>query len=348
MIAESLRNPRRHDWRWQLAHAVRDPAALAHWLELTPGQTRELIHTAARYPLLATPYYLSLVRDRCLSDPIVRQLAPCREELACSGSEDPLAEERDSPVPGLIHRYPDRALLLCTNMCAIHCRHCMRKRYWGEADRHIGEDDLRRAVDYVAATPQIREIILSGGDPLLLPAPRLLDLIARFRAVDHVELIRIGTRVPVVLPQRLTRNLCTALGKYGPIWIATHFNHPAELTEASARGILALLRAGIPTVNQTVLLRGVNDSVETIRELCHGLLRQRIKPYYLFHGDPVAGTMHFQTGLETGLKIMRELQGTTSGLALPHFAFDLPDGAGKVRLLPDGGMSAENLRINPD
>jgi len=329
------KSPEWRRWQWQLANAVRDVGPLIDRLALSPEEQCVVKRTAQRYPVLVTPYYLSLVKEWDLHDPILRQCFPDGRELAEGDSPDPLAEERDSAIPHLIHRYPDRALLICTNTCAIHCRHCMRKRYWGMGDRTLSPTEISRAVEYVKANPEIREVILSGGDPLLLPEALLLDMLDRFRRIPHIELIRLGSRVPTVLPQRLTQQFCAALGQFSPLWLATHFNHPGELTPASQAAAENLLRAGIPVVNQTVLLKGINDDPDTMGELCQALLRQRIKPYYLFHGDPVAGTMHFRTGLRRGKEIMAQLLKRMSGLAVPHFAYDLPDGAGKVRLLPD-------------
>jgi len=332
-----IKDPGWTDWRWQMRHATRDADALAAWLGLTGPARDDLCRVAERYPLLATPYYLSLARSASLQDPIVRQIVPDRRELADdpAASPDPLAETRDSPVPGLVHRYPDRALLVATAQCAVYCRHCMRKRAWrrgGTAEP--GPADFGQALDYLRCHEGIREVLISGGDPLLLPDERLLELLAALRAVPHLEVLRLGSRVPVVLPQRLTPEFCERLGGQPPLWLATQFNHPQELTPETEAAAEALLRAGIPVVNQTVLLAGVNDDAATLARLFTGLLRQRIKPYYLFHGDPVAGALHFRTGVERGLALMAELERTISGLAVPAFAFDLPDGGGKIRLEP--------------
>lgn len=328
-------NPGWSDWRWQMRHAVRDPHVLADWLGLDRERRLALCRTAARYPLLATPYYLSLARSWTPEDPILRQVLPDPRELAedAAGSADPLAEGRDSPVPGLVHRYPDRVLLVATNRCATLCRHCMRKRAWGDPPPNPA-DRFGPALEYIRGDPAIREVLLSGGDPLLLPESTLCDLLAALRAIPHVEMVRVGSRLPVVLPQRLTPRFCSRLGASPPLWLATQFNHPDELTAATATAIGHLLRAGIPVVNQTVLLAGVNDDEATLARLCTGLLRQRIKPYYLFHGDPVAGTLHFRTGVARGLDLLAALEHSISGLAVPAFAFDLPGGGGKVRLEP--------------
>jgi lysine 2,3-aminomutase len=283
-----------------------------------------------------TRYYRALADERDPADPVARQFMPDPAELRDADAEpDPLAEERDMPVPGLIRRYPDRALLITTARCAVHCRHCMRKRYWRDAPGDLSEAAERRAVEYVAATPAIREVILSGGDPLMLPPDRLCRMVRAFAGIPRVEVIRIGSRIPVVQPSLLTTRRCRDLAAAGPVWFATHFNHPRELTPQAARAAANLLKAGIPVVNQTVLLKGINDSENTLEELFRGLLRIGVKPYYLFHGDPIRGTGHFRTGIARGLELMSRLRGRLSGLALPAYAFDLPGGGGKVRLEPD-------------
>lgn len=318
-----------NDWRWHLSHGE---AALAAVLaRLGPAVDLAALR---RYPPRATPYYLSLARSLRLDDPILRQCLPTPEELA-GGEPDGLAEGRVSPQPRLVHRYPDRALLVLTSACPLRCRHCMRKRLWQEADSCISEAEVDQALDYFARTPGLREVILSGGDPLVLDEEFLERLLARILAVPNIEMVRIGSRLPVVLPQRLTPEFCRRLGRKPPVWLLTHFNHPWELTDAAAAGIDNLLRAGIPVLNQTVLLKGVNDEAETLRQLFTGLLKIRVKPYYLFHGDPIEGTVHFRTGVDAGLRLLDQLRGRVSGLALPHYAIDLPDAGGKIRLEPD-------------
>lgn len=352
-VTPPTRDPGWSDWRWQLRHAIRDAEGLATWLGLTGAAREDLCQAAERYPVRVTPYYLSLARSRSLEDPIVRQVLPDRRELAedPAGSPDPLAESRDSPVPGLVHRYPDRALLVATRQCAVFCRHCMRKRAWRrEAGDDQGPSDWGPALAYLRAHAGIREVLISGGDPLLLPEERLLKLLGALRAIPHLEVLRLGSRVPVVLPQRLTPEFCARLGGRPALWLATQFNHPQELTPETDAAAEALLRAGIPVVNQTVLLAGINDDTATLARLFTGLVRQRIKPYYLFHGDPVAGTLHFRTGVERGLALMAELERTISGLAVPAFAFDLPDGGGKIRLEPPThcGVTAQGDPIYRD
>lgn len=345
---------RRHDpcwrqWRWQLAHAVTDPGLLSAWLGLCAKAGHQLEQAAARYPLRVTPHYLSLARSATLADPILRQCVPDRAELQDPDSAvpDPLGEERDNPVSGLVHRYRDRALLLVTNRCAVYCRHCMRKRCWTRPDRDLEATQFERARDYIAAHTEIREVILSGGEPLLLAGTRLEEMLATLHALPHVEIVRIGSRLPVVLPQRFSRDFCRRLGRHGPTWLATHFNHPLELNDDARSACANLLQAGIPVVNQTVLLGALNDDPDTLATLWRGLLRLGVKPYYLFHGDPVAGTMHFRTGLARGLQIMAALENRISGLALPVFAYDRTDGSGKVRLQPRPGPNRSGPRQQP-
>lgn len=289
---------------------------------------------SARYPVRVTDYYAGLIRRP--EDAIWKQCMPDARELEDdSQCPDPLDESALSPVPGLIHRYPDRVVLLVSNVCAVYCRFCMRKRLVGSGDAPMGSDELQAALDYIAAHPAVHDVILSGGDPLMLDDRSLLKILTGLRAIPHVSIIRIGTRVPITLPGRVTPGLCALLSKFHPLYINTHFNHPDEITAASEGACTLLADAGIPLGNQTVLLKGVNDSVETMRSLMTGLLRLRVRPYYLHQMDLVQGTAHFRTSVRTGLEIMRGLRGHVSGLAVPHYVIDLPGGKGKVALLPD-------------
>jgi lysine 2,3-aminomutase len=270
-----------------------------------------------------------------VDDPIWRQCVPNLCELANDGLYDPLAEENLAPVPAIIHHYPDRVIYLVSGSCAGYCRFCTRKRKVGCSNMALSFRELREGIDYIAATPQIHDVIFSGGDPLVLPDSVLQDLLARVFAIPHVEIIRIGTRVPVTLPERITDRLCTMLKKFQPLYLNTHFNHPRELTEQAAEACARLADAGIVLGNQTVLLRGINDRPEIISELFRGLLRLRVRPYYLHHMDLTRGTGHFRTSVKTGLKIMHSLRGPVSGLASPHYVIDLPGGKGKVPLVPE-------------
>lgn len=304
----------------------------------------DLRSVAAVYPFRVSPSYADLIRSP--SDAIWKQCIPDPRELEDEGQvADPLAETSLSPVPGLIHRYPDRVVLLVSNRCPVYCRFCMRKRHVGAGDEPLSPAALERALAYIAATPAIRDVILSGGDPLMLDDDSLAHILARLRAIDHVSIIRIGTRIPVTLPERVTPELCSILKRFHPLYINTHFNHPSEITPSSARACSLLADAGIPLGNQTVLLRGVNDSVETMRDLLTRLLSVRVRPYYIHQMDLVKGTAHFRTPVAKGLEIIRALRGHISGLAVPQYVIDLPDGKGKVPILPDGVEREGDLLI---
>lgn len=294
----------------------------------------EIARTAQVYPMRINPYYLGLIREK--GDPLWKQAVPAIEELqdeVCIA--DPLDEENLSPVPNLIHKYPDRVLFLVSAQCAVYCRFCTRKRKVGTDRMIITGDTVAAGIDYIRSHPEVRDVLLSGGDPLLLDDARLAEILSAVRAVPTVEIIRIGTRVPCTLPMRVTRRLAGLLKKFHPLYINTHFNHPAEITPQAAKACALLADAGIPLSCQTVLLRGVNDDSRTMRELMQGLLRIRVRPYYLFQGDMTRGTNHFRTSIQTGREIMRSLIGHTSGLAVPAYALDAPGGGGKIPLLPD-------------
>ena len=290
---------------------------------------------ASVYPFRITGYYADLIKTP--GDAIWRQCMPDIRELSDDTAEnDPLAESALSPVPGLIHRYPDRVVLLVSNRCAVYCRFCMRKRHIGCGDDTPPDSDsLDRSLAYIAATDSIRDVILSGGDPLLLDDGSLYDILSKLRTIRHVKIIRIGTRVPVTLPDRVTPELCNILKQFHPLFINTHFNHPAEITRSSHYACSLLSDAGIPLGNQTVLLNGVNDTPSVMRELMSGLLELRVKPYYIHQMDLVRGASHFRTPVAKGLEIIRALRGHITGMAVPHFVIDLPGGKGKVALLPD-------------
>lgn len=314
-------------WKRSLKNGIADAGELAKRFSVDPAPLAE---TAAIYPLRITPYYLSLIEAP--GDPIWRQCVPDPAELLDNQLADPLHEEDLSPVPGLIHRYPDRVVWLASSACAVYCRFCMRKRRLG----CCGESTDPEAVfDYIAKNEAIRDVILSGGDPLLLSDDRLEYLLAGLKAIPHVEMIRIGTRAPVTLPQRVTTKLCRMLKKFHPLYVNTHFNHPAEITPQSAKACALMADAGIPLGNQTVLLKGVNDDPQVMKRLMQRLLSIRVRPYYIHQMDLVRGTGHFRTKVEEGLTIMEGLRGHTSGLATPHYVIDAAGGEGKVALLPD-------------
>lgn len=330
------------DWKWHFRNRFNTVEKLARVLPLTRRQEKELQIVAVKFPFSITPYYLSLVRADDPNDPILLQSLPSFKELlhADMGQDDPLHEQEDSVVPGLVHRYPDRALLVITDICPLLCRHCTRKREWDGGNWWIRRPaHLEAAFEYLRKTKTIRDVIISGGDPLTVDNDGLEWILAQLRSIPHLEIIRFGTRFPVVLPQRIDEGFCRICDKYGPIWLNTHFNHPNEVTPDAARSVRELLRAGVPVNNQTVLLKGINDTVETQLKLSHELLKIRVRPYYLFHADEVRGTEHLRTPVETGIKIMEGMRGHTSGLGVPTFVVDVPGGGGKIPLMPNYVLS---------
>jgi len=325
------------DWRWHFRHRITSIEQLSQFIPFTPEEQANLKLVTIKYPLAITPYYLSLIDPADPNDPIRMQAVPAFDEIALAGicSEDPLEEKRDSVVPGLVHRYPDRALMVLTDICPMLCRHCTRKREWRHGSWVRTSNQIEAMLNYIRNHKAIRDVVISGGDPLTLSTPHLESVISRLRSIEHVEIIRIGSRFPVVLPQRIDAELCAMLSNYGPIWLNTHFNHYRELTPEAAAACDKLVRSGVPVNNQSVLLRGINDSVEIQSKLCQGLLRIKVRPYYLFQCDEVEGTEHLRTPLDTGLKIIEGMRGYTSGLAVPTFVIDLPQGGGKVPVQPN-------------
>jgi len=298
-----------------------------------PVEEKEIEDVVSRYPMRINPYYLSLIKGP--DSPIWRQAVPSRLELQdASGLEDPLSEENQSPVPNLVHRYPDRVLFLVSNQCAMYCRFCTRKRKMGHPFV-ISEETISQGLAYIETTPAVRDVLLSGGDPLLLGNDRLEDILTRVRRIPHVEIVRIGSRVPCTLPQRVTRSLARLLRKFAPLYINVHFNHPDEITPEVALACSRLADAGIPLGSQTVLLRGVNDSAPVMKRLMQKLLSVRVRPYYLYQADLTRGTEHFRTSVAEGLCVMEGLRGHTSGLCVPQFVIDAPGGGGKIPLLPN-------------
>lgn len=322
------------DWRWQYRNRVRTLPQLAGLSGLPPESVRSCRPVVRTYPFSITPYYISLMDVTDESDPLRRQCFPHPDEIHFSlgGVDDPLEERRNMPVPGLIHRYADRCLVMATNACATYCRHCNRKRLWKVRSGWGTKASLRPMIRHIAGQPGIREVIVSGGDPLILPDPRLDWLLASLRSIRHVEIIRIGSRVPAVMPMRITRELCGLLRRHRPLWFNTQFNHVREVTAASARACGMLLDAGIPVSNQSVLLRGVNDSFDAMRALLHALQRISVRPYYLFHCDAVRGTDHFRVDMRHGMEMMETLRRSMSGLCMPRYVADLPGGMGKLPL----------------
>jgi lysine 2,3-aminomutase len=317
-------------WKQLISQSITRPDSLPAPFEI---DGTELCEVTARYPMLVNPYYLGLIRQK--GDAIYRQCIPDMREITNqAGLEDPLNEEGLSPVPGLTHRYPDRVLFLISSRCATYCRFCNRKRKVGRASM-VTKETIREGLFYIQGHREIRDVLLSGGDPLLLGDKELFRILSELRNMSHVEIIRIGTRVPCTLPQRVTARLTSILKKFHPLYINTHFNHPREITPEAGLACRRLVDAGIPLGCQTVLLKGVNDDMAIMKELMHKLLTIRVRPYYLFHADLAKGTSHFRTPLSQGLKIISGLQGHTSGLCVPHFAIDLPGGGGKIPLLPE-------------
>jgi lysine 2,3-aminomutase len=328
------------DWRWQAKHAVTSADALMRLLgiELSMVEQRAFEQTAARFPMRATPYYLSLIdAEDYRNCPIYRQSVPAMEELSICSHDmlDPLAEDADSPVPGLTHRYPDRVLFHVSNVCAMYCRHCTRKRKVGDADSVPTKAELTAGIEYVRATPAIRDVLLSGGDPLMLSTARLDWLLTELQAIPHVEIIRIGTRTPVVLPYRIDDELVAMLKRHQPLWLNFHFNHPRELTTSSKTALRKLADAGFPLGNQTVLLAGVNDCPRIMKSLVHKLVQNRVRPYYLYQCDLAEGLDHFRTPVGKGVEILESLIGHTSGFAVPTYVIDAPGGGGKIPVMPN-------------
>jgi lysine 2,3-aminomutase len=332
-VPDSLWN----DWKWQFRNRITRVEQLAQFIPLSTEEQAQLKLVTMRYPMSVTPYYLSLINPDDPDDPIRQQAIPSPLEMTMGsmGREDPLGEKDDEAVPGLVHRYPDRVLILLTDICPMLCRHCTRKREWHNGGWVRSASEVEAIVDYLTEHKVVRDVLISGGDPLTLSTRHLENVISRIRKINHIEIIRIGSRFPVVLPQRIDNELCSMLAEYGPIWLNTHFNHVQEITPEAAEACDRLLRSGVPVNNQTVLLRGINDSVEAQTRLSHRLLKIKVRPYYLYQCDEVQGTEHLRTPVETGIKIIEGMRGHTSGLAIPTFVIDLPQGGGKIPLQPN-------------
>jgi lysine 2,3-aminomutase len=339
-----------NDWKWQMKHAIKDISTFERLLGIhfSPGERRDLETTIHQFPLSITPYYLSLIDVRDMkNDPVYKQCFPSPEELIVEKCDmaDPLAEEADSPVPGITHRYPDRALFLISNVCAMYCRHCTRKRKVGNVDYIPDRETISRGLDYIRNNPAIRDVLLSGGDPFMLPDDYLDWILTELDNIPHVEVVRIGTRVPVVLPCRVTDNLVNMLKKHHPLWINTHFNHPKEVTPASREALRKLADAGIPLGNQCVLLAGVNDCPHIMKRLFQKLVQNRVRPYYMFQCDLSEGLSHFRTSISKGIEIIENLVGHTSGFAVPTYVVDAPGGGGKIPVMPNYVISAATNKV---
>ena len=325
-----------NDWKWQVKNRIETLEDLKKYVNLTLEEEEGVRQTLKTLRMAITPYYVSLINPDDPHDPIRRQAVPTIYEThrVAADQLDPLHEDIDSPVPGLTHRYPDRVLLLITDMCSMYCRHCTRRRFAGHTDSESSHERVEKALEYIEKTPQVRDVLLSGGDALMVSDARLEYIISRLRQIPHVEIVRIGSRVPVVCPQRITDDLVNMLKKYHPIWLNTHFNHPNEFTEESAAACAKLADAGIPLGNQSVLLRGVNDCVGVMRKLVHGLVKMRVRPCYIYQCDLSMGLEHFRTPVSKGIEIIESLRGHTSGFAVPTFVVDAPGGGGKIPVMP--------------
>ena len=328
-----------NDWKWQVRNRIRKLDQLEKFMTLNADEAEAVRTRTENLPIAITPYYLSLLDPTDSQQPLRRTHVPVGDEFIRHTGEDPdpLGEDHDTAVPGLVHRYPDRVLFLTTGFCSTYCRYCTRSRMVGETNGEysFSTSQWEKAAQYIEAHPEIRDCLLSGGDPLSIGDDKLEWLLARLRKIPHLEFIRIGTKIPVVMPQRITKNLVNMLKKYHPLWMSIHYTHPDELTPEAYEAATRLADAGIPLGSQTVLLKGINDDAALLKKLYHGLLTMRVKPYYLYQCDPVSGSAHFRTTVESGLEILRQLRGHTTGYAVPQFVVDAPGGGGKIPLLPD-------------
>jgi len=327
------------EWRRLVKETITKPEELAKVLDIDVEEVKR-VHN--RFPLRVNPYYLSLIQEK--GDAIWKQTIPDAQELVSTGEIDPLAEEEDSPVPSITHRYPDRVLFYVSHICPTYCRFCTRKRKVADP-KSIPRDAIERGLEYIRQHPEVRDVIVSGGDPVMMADSKLKYILKHLRAIQHVEIIRIGSRAPVTLPQRITEELCDMLKQYHPLYLNTHFNHPCEITPESKKACEMLADAGIPLGNQTVLLKGVNDKSEVMKELVQKLLAIRVKPYYIYQADLVMGTDHFRTSVQAGLDIIEALRGHTSGLAVPHYVIDAPGGGGKIAVIPNPIVSFDDKEI---
>lgn len=336
-----------NDWKWQVKNRITDVDELRQIINLNEQEIKDIEETLMLFRLGITPYYASLMDPDDARCPVRMQAVPTisetyrfKEDMA-----DPLHEDEDSPAPGLTHRYPDRVLLLITDQCSMYCRHCTRRRLSGETDGERSTEEIRAAIDYIRRTPQVRDVLLSGGDSLLVSDERLEEIIRELKTISHVEIIRLGSRTPVVMPQRITDNLVNMLKKYHPIWLNTHFNHPKEMTPEAIEALRKLADAGIPLGNQSVLLRGVNDCPHIMRDMVHILVKNRVRPYYIYQCDLSLGIQHFRTPVAKGIEIIEGLRGHTSGYAVPTFVVDAPGGGGKIPVMPQYIISQSPDRV---
>lgn len=336
-----------NDWNWQISNRITTLEGLERVIDLTDEEKEGITQSLKKFRMAITPYYASLMDKHNKNCPIRKQAIPTINEtyICSSESVDPLHESADSPVPGLTHRYPDRVLLLVTDQCSMYCRHCTRRRFAGQTDKPLNIKNLKLAFKYIKSNPIIRDVLISGGDPLCLSDDRLEYILKNLRSIKHVEIIRIGTRTPVVMPQRINENLCNLLKKYQPVWINTHFNHPKELTKESIKASSMIVDSGIPLGNQSVLLKGVNDCPNIMKNLLHGLVKARIRPYYMYQCDLSEGIEHFRTPVSKGIEIIEMLRGHTSGFAIPTYVIDAPGGGGKIPVNPQYIISQSPEKI---
>jgi lysine 2,3-aminomutase len=336
-----------NDWKWQVKNRIETLDQLKQLIPLTEAEENGVRESLKTLRMAITPYYLSLINLDNIECSIRKQAVPTIAELHHSEGDllDPLSEDEDSPTPGLTHRYPDRVLFLITDQCAMYCRHCTRRRFAGQKDCESTQDRIDKAIEYIAKTSQVRDVVLSGGDALLVSDEKLESIIRRLRAIPHVEIIRIGTRVPVVLPQRITPELVNILKKYHPIWVNTHFNHANEITEESRKACALMADAGIPLGNQSVLLRNVNDCPQIMKRLVYELVKMRVRPYYIYQCDLSMGLEHFRTPISKGIEIIENLRGHISGYAVPTFVVDAPGGGGKIPVMPTYMISESPYRV---
>jgi len=335
-----------NSWRWQLSHRLNTEEEFGQILPLTESEKKALSATHL-FRVDITPYFISLIDPNDPEDPVRRQVIPTASELEpfTAMMEDSLAEDAHSPVPGLVHRYPDRVLMLVTTQCASYCRYCTRSRIVGEPSEQFSRAEFDMQIDYLKRTPQVRDVLLSGGDPLVLAPKLLAELLGRLREIEHIEIIRIGSRVPVFMPMRVDDELCDVLQRFHPLWLNIHVNHPNEITQELAAACDRMSRAGIPLGNQSVLLAGVNDCIHIQRQLVQDLVRIRVRPYYLYQCDLVEGSGHFRTPVAKGIEIIEGLRGHTSGYAIPTFVVDAPGGGGKIPVMPNYELSQSDHKV---
>jgi len=326
-----------NDWHWQLKNRITDAATLRKYIELLPEEEAVFADEGFSFRMAITPYYLSLIDHANPMDPVRLQSIPRIQEsyVSLSDMSDPLHEDGDAPIPGMTHRYPDRVLLLLTDQCAMYCRHCTRRRKAGEHDAPMPKENVDRAIEYIREHKEVRDVVLSGGDPLTLGDERLDEILSKLSKIDHLDIVRLGTRTPVVLPMRFTPSLMAVLKKYPFVWLNTHYNHPQEISETAMKALATIAETGLPMGNQSVLLKGINDHVDVMKALVHKLVRNRVRPYYIYQCDLSEGIGHFRTPIAKGIEIIESLRGHTSGLCVPTYVVDAPGGGGKIPVMPN-------------